>query len=191
MNVIRFVRGIATVFAVSFAICCVSIALGNLWREKGKKRPLSKALFPAIALTLPLLVVLPIFLDRVTPAELTRNDIARTLSRIERYAKQHGSLPPSLDGLPTQEGSRDKITDEWGRRLLYDTNSDGTITLASLGADGRAGGAGEDADAIATCRVYRPDGSLWIGAPDWDNERNSCTREMFSPKEYPRTYRKK
>jgi len=95
---------------------------------------------PAIALTIPLLLVLIILLDRITPVELTRNDIARTLSRIDLYAKQHGSLPSSLDGLPKEEGSFNKTTDDWGRRLLYDINSDLTITLASLCADGRPGG---------------------------------------------------
>ncbi len=196
-------------FVLSFAICCLVVAVRNLWRQRGEKRPLSKALFPSIPLTLPLWIFLFLAMDGdiawntdatwessfdvrpSTAAGMTRGYMLRTLFRIKDYTKQHRALPQSLDVIPKKEGRWDRITDGWGRRLLYKTNGDGTITLASLGADGRPGGEGEDADLVFTCRVYRPDGSLWIGAPDWDDERNSCTRDLFSPKEYPRTYRKK
>jgi len=196
-------------FALSFAICCLVVAVRNLWRPRGEKRPLSKALFPSIPLTLPLWAFLFLAMDGdiasdthatwksssdvhpATTAGMTRGYMLRTLFRIKDYAKQHRALPQSLDLIPNKEGRWDRITDGWGRRLLYRTNSDGTITLTSLGADGRPGGEGEDADLVVTCRVYRPDGSLWIGAPDWDNERNRCTQELFSPQQDPRTYRKK
>jgi hypothetical protein len=41
-------------FVLSFGVCCVLILATNVWREKGKKLPLSKALYPSIPLTLPL-----------------------------------------------------------------------------------------------------------------------------------------
>lgn len=190
-NAVASVLSTTVGFALSFAICCALIALRNLRREKGKKRPLAKALFPAIALTIPLLGALTLLLEHSPPSQVTSNSIVETFVRIELYAKQHGSLPHSLDALPRREGYANETRDGWDRRLLYDINSDGTITLASLGKDGRPGGDGDNADLIATCRAYRPDGSLWIGAGDWDQERDSCTAEMFSFARPTHAYRKK
>jgi Type II secretion system (T2SS), protein G len=153
LNAVLSVFAITAGFALAFAICGLLILLRNLWREKDKKRPLSTALFPSIALTLPLTMLLGFLLDHATSADDTRTTIAVVLSRIESYARQRGSLPQSLDGLPREETRTSKITDGWGRRLLYDINNDGTITLASLGKDGRPGGDGDNADPIATCRA--------------------------------------
>ena len=60
-----------------------------------------------------------------------------------------------------------RTTDGWNRPLQYRVAQDGIITLTSLGADGKPGGDGEDADISVSYRSKRPNGSLWVGSPMW------------------------
>jgi general secretion pathway protein G len=85
-----------------------------------------------------------------------------TLSRsLSFYELDNGALPTAEQGLaalwerpgelPTWNGpyvrADRQLSDPWGRRLLYRTSGDNaSFTLTTLGADGREGGTGEDAD---------------------------------------------
>ena len=82
----------------------------------------------------------------------TRTAIGETFVRIHMYLKEHRDYPPSLDVLPRRDTHANEINDAWGRRLLYSADDRGVISLTSLGADGRPGGDGSDAD---VCQRYR------------------------------------
>jgi hypothetical protein len=93
--------------------------------------------------------------------------MTETLARINIYAETNKAIPPSLDVLAKRDGYVNRTTDGWNRPLQYRVTQDGIITLTSLGADGKPGGNGEDADISVSYRSKRPDGSLWVGSPMW------------------------
>jgi hypothetical protein len=105
--------------------------------------------------------------DRITPVEMTRTAMTETLARINIYAQTNKGIPPSLDVLAKRDGYVNRTTDGWNRPLQYRVTQDGIGTLMSLGADGKAGGNGDDADISVSYRSKRPDGSLWVGSPTW------------------------
>jgi hypothetical protein len=107
------------------------------------------------------------FVTVITPVEMTDSAITETFVRIDLYAKEHGTTPPSLDVLPERKGYMNRITDGWGRPLLYEVSDDGRLTLTSYGKDGKPGGSGEDADISRSYYSRRPDGSLWVGSDLW------------------------
>ena len=85
-----------------------------------------------------------------------------TLSRsLSFYQLDNGAFPTAQQGLailwerpanlPTWNGpyvrTERQLDDPWGRPLLYRTTAENrAFTLTTLGADGRDGGTGEDAD---------------------------------------------
>ena len=105
--------------------------------------------------------------DKITPVEMTRTAMTETLVRINIYAETNKAIAPSLDVLAKRDGYVNRTTDGWNRPLQYRVAQDGIITLTSLGADGKPGGDGEDADISVSYRSKRPDGSLWVGSPMW------------------------
>jgi hypothetical protein len=107
------------------------------------------------------------FVDRITPVEMTHTAMTETFVRISLYAETNKALPPSLDVLPKREGYANRRSDGWKRPLQYSVTGNGVITLRSLGADGKPGGDGENADISQSYRSKRPDGSLWVGSPMW------------------------
>ena len=130
-------------------------------------------LFAAISLSAfaltgcPCPICLDSLVDRISPVEATDTAISETFVRIDLYAKQHGTVPPSLNVLPEREGYANSITDGWGKPLLYEVSDDGRLTLTSYGKDGKPGGTGEDADISRSYYSKRPDGSLWVGSDMW------------------------
>ncbi|MEI8289359.1 MAG: type II secretion system protein GspG [Verrucomicrobiota bacterium] len=103
----------------------------------------------------------------ITSVEMTWTAIDETFVRIAIYAETNKAVAPSLDVLPKRDGYANQTTDGWKRPLQYRVAKDGIITLTSLGADGKPGGSGENADISKSYRAKRPDGSLWVGAPMW------------------------
>jgi hypothetical protein len=108
--------------------------------------------------------------DQIPPAAATQSAMVESFARINIYAETNRSVPPSLDVLPRRAGYANQTTDGWGRPLQYDLSQDGIITLRSLGADGKPGGVGENADVSLSYFSKRPDGSLWVGSPMWIGE---------------------
>ena len=111
--------------------------------------------------------LLALFVDAIPPRAETITAIGETFARIGLYAKQNNSIPPSLAVLPKRTGYAKQTTDAWKRPLRYEVASDGVITLASLGKDGRPGGDGDDADITRAYFGRRPDGSLWATSGMW------------------------
>ena len=89
-----------------------------------------------------------LFIATIPPRDLTLTRIGVTRVRIRAYWQTHGRLPPSLSDLPPSPGRDNATVDAWGRDILYQVQGGSTVTLASLGADGTAGGTGPDADIV-------------------------------------------
>ncbi len=106
-------------------------------------------------------------IDVIAPVELTESAMLETFARINNYTQTNQAIPLTLQVLPRREGYDNRTTDGWGRPLHYRVGEDGIITLTSFGADGKAGGRGEDADIFKSYHSKRPDGSLWAGAGMW------------------------
>jgi len=98
---------------------------------------------------------------------MTRTAILETFFRINLYAHQYGTVPPSLEILPKREGYANRIADGWNQPLQYTIHEDGIITLTSLGRDREPGGDGDDADISRSYYTRRKDGTLWVGQDLW------------------------
>jgi len=95
-------------------------------------------------------------------AKATRQAMELLGSIIERCRKDAGGYPESLDAMRESIAAVDsrlitilpaKAIDAWGRELAYSIADDrSAFTLLSLGADGKPGGAGDDADIVVTDR---------------------------------------
>lgn len=87
-----------------------------------------------------------LLIDKIPPDAGTRSTMWLTEHRIREYVVVHHRLPTSLSDLPPLEKNRDgDLADGWGRPIQY-TKEGQTVTLLSLGKDGRLGGAGQDAE---------------------------------------------
>lgn len=101
--------------------------------------------------TLVIINVMPA-LDRAT-ATKARADIATLEQAVEMYRLDHLAYPPPAEGLQallTGQYIRELPEDPWGNPYRYSVPAaDGSpFQIASLGADGREGGSGEDADIV-------------------------------------------
>ena len=121
--------------------------------------------------------------DVIPPDAMTGTAMIETFARINLYAESNGSIPLSLDVLPTRKGYMNRTTDGWGRPLMYSVATDGVITLTSFGADAKPGGIGPDADISQSYRCRRPDGSLWLGSPTWISEAEIRPQQVEAPNE--------
>ena len=83
----------------------------------------------------------------ISPSDLTKTTMLVIEARIQKYITQKGSLPDSLSDLPFIENKHNKITDGWGREIIYSVKN-GQIKLISYGKDGKPGGKGRNADII-------------------------------------------
>ena len=117
------------------------------------------SLFSAVAL------LFLCFVDVVTPTDVTRGSVLGVFLEVDKYFRDTGELPPSLEAL-RQRAPKLSITDGWGWPLHY-SFSDTVITVASYGLDGKAGGSGWNTDRSMSYYVRRPDGQLWIGTDGW------------------------
>lgn len=68
--------------------------------------------------------------------------------QIEEYEKKNGHLPDTIEGFRRFNKNRDITKDEWGNQIIYTVDSEGFITLTSLGRDGKPGGKGKNSDTI-------------------------------------------
>jgi hypothetical protein len=66
--------------------------------------------------------------------------------------EKEGKLPESLAVVPKRQGYINRITDAWGRPLIYKITENG-FTHSSLGKDGKEGGEDDDADQTGTYRI--------------------------------------
>jgi hypothetical protein len=79
---------------------------------------------------------------------VTRGRMITIKHVIKQYEKEHGKLPENLDGFRNFNKNCDITKDEWDRQIIYDANSQGSITLTSLGRDGKPGGKGKNCDIV-------------------------------------------
>src|SRR5438105_392872 len=131
-------------------IIVVYAAKPNPYLGGGSRSPLEimkcrAAIILALGLVLAAVVAFS-FVDRITPIEMTHTAMTETFVRISLYAETNKAVPPSLDVLPKREGYANRTTDGWKRLLQYSVSGNDVITLRSLGADGKPGGDGENAD---------------------------------------------
>ena len=111
------------------------------------------ALVALIIVVLALVVIVWACVENVPPQTLTRGRMTLIENRIRDYAAAHHRLPDNLSELPKAADNRDdSIVDGWGRPIQYKKEGH-TVTLLSLGKDGRPGGNNQDADINATFTV--------------------------------------
>ena len=96
----------------------------------------------------------------IRPSESTETAITETYARLNLFLSANQALPPDLATLPKRTGFANQIVDGWGRELRYSFNDGGTVSLASLGRDGVAGGVGDDADIVRRFRTHDDDGTF-------------------------------
>lgn len=97
-----------------------------------------------------LLVVLMIcFIDIVPKKDRTQTDLVVLEQRIRHYYEKNGMLPTSLAELPEAPSKENRVTDGWGRPIIY-KHVNGKVFLLSYGKDGLPGGSGDDEDITRT-----------------------------------------
>jgi uncharacterized membrane protein YpjA len=74
---------------------------------------------------------------KISPRELTATRMWVIKRRILQYAHSYNQMPYSLSDLLTIEGYDNSIEDGWGRVITSKVSPLGTVTLISLGRDGR------------------------------------------------------
>lgn len=102
----------------------------------------------AVAITVGCVVLLLHFVHIAPPASQTDSAINMCKRRIQRYAIEHNALPSALSETKGIEGYKNSIKDAWGHPIIYSVDTNGIVTLASLGKDNKPGGMGDDADMV-------------------------------------------
>ena len=113
-----------------------------------------------------------VFPGRMPAAEVTRHRMAYDHFRILDYAHEHRELPPTLDALPRlglKPEADHYFEDGWNRKLIYETDPSGIVTLTSLGEDGVPGGARDAGDIVCRFPTRNADGD-WIPAERYEYE---------------------
>jgi hypothetical protein len=95
----------------------------------------------------------------LTTTEMSLIDCKRA---IQCYALQHNALPSH------------ELNDCWGHPVSISVDSDGMVTLTSLGRDNKPGGTGSDADMIGRYPSRQPDGR-------WSDESVDWTKDPYPP----------
>jgi hypothetical protein len=88
------------------------------------------------------------FVETIPARDATYTTMNLLKYRILVYARDHAQLPADLSVLPSRPGFTDRNLDAWGRKILYQVDSSGIVTLKSLGRDGAPGGTGKDTDIV-------------------------------------------
>jgi len=133
-----------------------------------------------LVVILVLLVAIAIFLGdlcAVPPASTTVSAITECAVRSQLFYEGHGTLPSSLVSLPKRNGYANSIVDGYARQLVFEVRAD-RLVFISYGKDGVPGGVEENSDTEIHYLTHRPDGSLWIGEPNWIVE---AERRIQSP----------
>jgi len=86
-------------------------------------------------------------LTSIAPSSFTESNMRNVAVQILEYVNEY-RLPDDMSSILVQDGYN--IKDDWERPLLFDKLSDDTITITSLGKDGKPGGEGENGDIIVS-----------------------------------------
>lgn len=119
------------------------------------------------AVLLASIVLAALCLPTIPPDDMTQTAITETAVRIHMYMIQHRTHPKDLTVLPQRQHYANRITDGWGRLLVYTVEENGVISLKSLGRDGKPGGDGLDQDIVRQYRTRKEDGTLNIDDDRW------------------------
>jgi hypothetical protein len=87
--------------------------------------------------------------------------------RILRSARDNARLPENISNLPPLERFDNSVADGWNRAIQYEFDTNGIVTLTSLGADGRPGGDAENRDIVRVFSARSPDGAWVDELSDW------------------------
>ena len=121
-----------------------------------------------------LLLVLALLLigkwAQIPPRSRTVSCIGFNMRRILEYAYAHNQLPANLSVLPAKAGYMNTYEDAWGRTLEYQVDSEGNVTLRSLGADGQPGGEADARDIEGIFRTKDSQGRWAPAEPQWIKE---------------------
>ena len=112
-------------------------------------------------------VILMLSVGVVPPASRTDTAIHMCKRRIQRYALKHNALPSALSETKEIEGYDNSIKDAWGRPLIYSVDTNGLVTLGSLGKDNKPGGTGNDSDMVGIYSSRQPNGSWSDESMEW------------------------
>lgn len=92
-------------------------------------------------------VAVAAFVAIAPPGRITSMDLAKLKWEAEAYRRKQGHCAATLAELVRAPELRNLATrDQWGRAFSYECRSDGSVLIASLGADGVRGGTGENQD---------------------------------------------
>lgn len=105
---------------------------------------------PAVAWGAALLVLLLVaaraFASGPSHAERTRLAIHASAYSVGEHYRMTHALPASLAQVRQRRRASDMTRDGWGHPLVFEKDGVSTFRVTSLGADGVAGGSGDDAD---------------------------------------------
>lgn len=122
-------------------------------------------LLAILSLVILSMVLAHINVDRITPTQASRLRMAFLRLRILEYARTQGQLPADLSALSLKPDEKRYLSDSWNRKIIYEVEASGTVTLKSFGKDGLSGGSGRNADIVVSFPSRRPNG-IWSEASD-------------------------
>jgi len=100
-----------------------------------------------------LILLYLLFLDFVPSEAHTTSSIISNALDINSYYAINQTLPEDLSVIPQREGCDDNMNDYWGRKIIYEYNSDNIVRLISYGKDGVPGGDGNNEDIIYEFKI--------------------------------------
>ncbi|MCD4737474.1 MAG: type II secretion system protein GspG [Bacteroidales bacterium] len=98
-----------------------------------------------------------LFVDKISPYDLTITRINGVTFRIKNYVTDNGHLPDNLYILPKRERYDNSIKDGWDKEIIYNVTKNGVVTLKSFGKDKKPGGEGDNSDIIMSFNVKNSD----------------------------------
>ena len=84
----------------------------------------------------------------IPPENLTETRLDLAFERIQAYWNLHGKVPKEPSELPDMPDC--SMRDGWGREFHWKSDGKRTVSVWSLGRDGKKGGSGEDEDMVIT-----------------------------------------
>ena len=83
----------------------------------------------------------------IPPSNLTDTRLHVSYIRIQDFWNEHGKVPTECSELPEFPDRDCSMTDGWNRELHWESDGNHSVKVWSLGADGKEGGVGDNADA--------------------------------------------